>query len=305
MTLLELCKLLRVHIKALVVVALVAAIACGAGCVLKTSISPVYAAKASVVITGGAFNAATGLAANEAIADVSVEGVSVESSANTSQNTITFTAKASTDSLAINAANQAASSLADLASNKAGATSTTITSAKAASLTGKSPFLYAGVGFFGGLFCVIAYFVIRDSMRGGVHSPQAVAESGLTFLGELQNDEARMRIILANFQFSGNTNQTGSPDILLHPTNKKVHLQEACDMLASAAKEAKVALHTSLPLQESVDTLYKGRDVHAVVVVVEENTSTLAEIEEIVREFALANIHAGGFVYMPYTKHKA
>lgn len=326
MTLFELIKLLRVHLKPLVAVALAAAIICGAGYALKTAISPVYTAKAYVVTTGGAFNAVSGLADKEALANVTVEGATVEASATTAQNMVTFTAKAPTSSQAISAANQAASSLADLATANAGVTNAAVTSAAGASLAGKGPLLYVAVGLLGGLFCAIIVIVLRDSMRGGVCSPQVVAERGLTFLGELQNDQTRMRIVLANFQFTGKSEgvdvgtgagtgagvsagtdagaSAGSSTILLHPTNKKVHLQEACDMLTPAANEVQVALRMSLPLEESVDTLYQGSKVTSVVVVVEEYTSTIAEVEEIVHEFALAGIHVGGFVYLPYTKHK-
>lgn len=324
MTLFELIKLLRVHLKPLVVVALAAAIICGVGYALKTAISPVYTAKAYVVTTGGAFNAVSGLADKEALSNVTVEGATVEASATTAQNMITFTAKAPTSSQAISAANQAASSLADLATANAGVTNAAVTSAAGASLAGKGPLLYVAVGLLGGLFCAIIVIVLRDSMRGGVCSPQVVAERGLTFLGELQNDQTRMRIVLANFQFTGKSEgagadagagagvsvgtgagaSTGSSTILLHPTNKKVHLQEACDMLTPAANEVQVALRMSLPLEESVDTLYQGSKVTSVVVVVEEYLSTIAEVEEIVHEFALAGIHVGGFVYLPYTKHK-
>ncbi len=324
MTLFELIKLLRVHLKPLVVVALAAAIICGAGYALKTAISPVYTAKAYVVTTGGAFNAVSGLADKEALSNVTVEGATVEASATTAQNMITFTAKAPTSSQAISAANQAASSLADLATANAGVTNAAVTSAAGASLAGKGPLLYVAVGLLGGLFCAIIVIVLRDSMRGGVCSPQVVAERGLTFLGELQNDQTRMRIVLANFQFTGKSEgagadagagagvsvgtgagaSAGSSTILLHPTNKKVHLQEACDMLTPAANEVQVALRMSLPLEESVDTLYQGSKVTSVVVVVEEYLSTIAEVEEIVHEFALAGIHVGGFVYLPYTKHK-
>lgn len=303
MTLFELGKLLRIHLKPIVVVTLAAALICGAGYALKTTLSPVYTAKAYVVTTGGTFNAVSGLADKEAIAAVTVEGATVEANATTAQNMVTFTAQAPTSSQAISAANQAASSLSDLATENAGVTSASVTNATGAARAGKSPLLYAAVGLCAGLFCAIAWFVLKDSLRGGVHSPQAVAERGMTFLGELTNDEARLRVVLANFQFAG-SNNAFAQTVLLHPTNKDVHIQAACDMLVPVANEANVVLRTSLPLEESVDTLYQGSNADTVVVVVEENTSTLAEIDEIVREFDLAHLNAGGFVFLPYMKHK-
>lgn len=53
-------------------------------------------------------------------------------------------------------------------------------------------------------------------------------------------------------------------------------------------------------MEESVAVLYKGREADSVVVVVEEEISTLGDIDELVREFAIAGITPGGFAYVPY-----
>lgn len=53
-------------------------------------------------------------------------------------------------------------------------------------------------------------------------------------------------------------------------------------------------------LEESVAVLYKGREADSVVVVVEGEISTFSDIDELVREFAIAGITPGGFVYVPY-----
>ena len=40
------------------------------------------------------------------------------------------------------------------------------------------------------------------------------------------------------------------------------------------------------------------------IVVVEEGTSTLTEIEEVIRKFTIAGVPVGGFVYVPMNKAK-
>ena len=57
-------------------------------------------------------------------------------------------------------------------------------------------------------------------------------------------------------------------------------------------------------LKDSVFTLYEGKKADAVIVVVEEGISTLTEIEEVIREFSIADVPAGGFVYVPQNKTK-
>ncbi len=304
MTLLELLKLLRLHIKGIIIFPLVCAVICYAGASFIASAHPSYTATSTVVTTGGSFTSVAGLA-DSAASSVTEDGASVTSSATTTQNTVTFTAKGTSSEVAVTAANSAATNLSELVQEKAGVTSATVKEAKTASATGKSPLLYALVGLLAGLFCVIVYCVLRDSVRGGIHTPEAVAACGLTYLGTLNADKARMRIVVANFHFSGKNKDSVAKNILLHPTNSKVHINDACTMLSEAATEADIELNSAPAFDESVYTLYEGHDADAVIVVVEEDVTTIAEVDEIVREFSIANINAGGFVYLPYKKHKA
>ncbi len=299
MTLLELIKLLRLHLKRIAIVTVACAAVCFVGALLVSVIKPSYTATATVVTTGGTFTSVSGLATSEA-SSASTADVAVSATSTTTNNTVTFTAKGSSSEAVLNAVNDAASALAKTAKKQQVASGATVNKAELAAASGKSPLLYAFVGFFGGLFCVVAYYVIIDTVRGGVHSPVAVEQLGLTYLGTLCPDESRMRIVMANFHFSNKNEGFVSKNVLLQPANSRVRIRDAYEMLAPAANEAGVVLRAAPALNESVYTLYKGRDADTVIIVVEEEVTTFDELDELVREFKIANIKAGGFVYLPY-----
>ncbi len=299
MTLLELFKLLRFHAKRIVIVTVACAAVCFVGALLVSVIKPSYTATATVVTTGGSFTSVSGLATSEA-SSASTADATVSAAATTTNNMVTFTAKGSSSEAVLNAVNDAADALAKTAKKQQVASGATVNKAELASASGKSPLLYAAVGFVGGLFCVVAYYVLVDTARGGVHSPEAVEELGLTYLGTLQPVESRMRIVMANFHFSNKNEGFVSKNVLLQPANPRVRIRDAYEMLAPAANEAGVVLRAAPALEESVYTLYKGRDADTVIVVVEEEVTTFDELAELVREFKIANIKAGGFVYLPY-----
>ena len=303
MTILEFLKLLRLHLKSTIIIPIICAVICFASMAFISSAHPSYTATSTVVTTGGSFASVAGLAESEA-SKVFDNGATVEASTSTTQNKVTFTAKGTSSEFAINAANSAAANLSELANQNANVTSATVNEAKTASNSNKNPLLYALVGFLGGLFCVVVYHVLRDTVRGNIHTPEAVSACGLTYLGALSTNKARMRIVVANFHFSNKDKNSVAKNILLHPTNSKVHIDDAYDMLSEIATEAEMDLSIAPAFEESVYTLYEGRDADTVIVVVEENVTTIAEIDEIVREFKIANINAGGFVYLPYKKKK-
>ena len=283
MTLLELLRLLRFRCRKIVIVSAVCGIVCFAGALVFASIKPSYSASANVVVSGGSFSSVSGTATNIA-AQASGDGVSVAAVASTSNSTLTFTGKGSSPDACIKAVNDAANSLAGNALKQQTAATAVVTEADAVTKTGKAPILY----------------VIRDSVRGGVHSPETAAERGLTFLGEVSDDESRMRIVLANFRFSGKDKDVPARTVLLVPAGKGVSVRSTCAGLARHAGETDVKLKVAPALEESVAVLYKGREADSVVVVVEEEISTFSDIDELVREFAIAGITPGGFVYVPY-----
>ncbi len=301
MTLLELCMLLRAHLKKVVVIPVACGIACLAVFAVLSIVHPSYTATASLVSNGGDFTSVTGLANSTA---AKAEGTTVTASASTTNRTVTFTAKGSSSDDCVSAANAAVNELSESAVQQQVASSTVVTQAESASKTGKSPVLYGAVGFLGALFCVVAYYVLADTMRGGVHSPEAVAESGLRYLGVLDSDEAHQRVTMANLRFSGKNEGEFARTVLLVPTNKNVDVRSAYNQIAHAAADEGMRVGAAPSLDSAVSVLYKGREVDSVVAVVEAEVSTLGEIQELVHEFQIAGITPGGFVYMPYASAK-
>lgn len=299
MTLLELFKLLRLHVKRIVIVTVACTALCFAGALALSIVKPSYTATATLVASGGSFTSVSGLADAQATA-ASKDGVTVSSTASTTSNTVTLTAKGSSAEAVVETANTVVATLDQAAKEQNVATSTSVSEAEEATKTGKNPVLYAAVGFMGGLFCVVAFYVLADTMRGGVHAPEAVEERGLTYLGTLSEDEARMRIVMANLRFSHKVEGGIAKIVLLQPTSSQVRIRDAYNLMAAPAAEAGVKISAAPALEDSVYTLYKGREADSVVVVVEEDVTTFDQVDELVREFKIAGIKAGGFVYLPY-----
>lgn len=297
MTLLELCMLLRAHLKKVVAIP----VACGAVCLLAFTVlsfvNPSYTATASLVSNGGDFTSVAGLADSVA---AKVEGATVTASSSTSNRTITFTAKGKSSDDCVTAANKVVNELSDTAVQQQVAASTAVTEAESAAKSGKSPVLYGAVGFLGALFCVVAYYVLIDTLRGGVHAPEAVAESGLRYLGTVDGDEAHQRITMANLRFSGKNKDEFARTVLLVPTNKNVDVRGAYTQIAREATAEGMRIGAAPSLDSAVSVLYKGREVDSVVAVVEAEVSTLGEIQELIHEFEIAGITPGGFVYLPF-----
>ena len=298
MTLIELCRFLRSKWKRIIVISLVCAVAVGCGVKVMSVAKPSFTATSTVVATGGTFSAASGLSQVVAT-EASSTKATVTSTSNTTNNTVTFKSEGSSSIEVVNAVNQAAQQLSDTAMSQEVVKNTSITKATSAHSTYKSSLFCFAVAFFVCVFLIVSYYIMRDSARGGIHSPEAVSRTGLTYLGCLDGNDVSTRFSIANFHFTNKNKGELSQRVLLQPTSFKVNIKLVESILGDPAKEAGIILRVAPALRDSVYTLYKAESANTVIVVVEENVSTLSEVEEIVREFKIANVHCGGFIYLP------
>ena len=298
MTFIELCRLLRPKWKRIIIISLVCAVAVGCAAKVMLLVKPSYTATSTVVTTGGTFSAVSGLS-QVAATEASSGKAAVTSTSSNANNTITFKGEGSSSSEVVSAVNKAAQQLSETAMSQEVVKNTSITEAISAQSAYRSPLFYSVVAFFVCIFLMIAYYIMRDSVKGGIHSPEALSKMDLRYLGVIDADEMSIHIMIANFQFSNKEEGVASRRVLLHPTSSNVHTQIVAEILSPVAKSEGVALRKAPSLQESAYTLYKGHDADTVIVVVEENVSTLSEVEEVVREFKIANVPCGGFVYLP------
>lgn len=298
MTLKEFFNLLKAQITRIVAICVVSTLVFGIGAKVISLINPSYTAISTVVTAGGTFASVTGLGESVA-AEASQNGAKVTAKATSSNTTVTFTVEAGSADAAVSVANEAASNLAETAKSQEVAKNANISQATSASPSGKSALFYALVGLVGSLFCAVVFYVIRDSQKGCVHSAQALSNCGLTYLGCLDGNDTSTRFGIANFHFSNKNKGELSQRVLLQPTSSKVNIKLVESILGDSAKEAGIILRVAPALRDSVYTLYKAESADTVIVVVEENVSTLSEVEEIVREFKIANVHCGGFIYLP------
>ncbi len=299
MTILELCMLLRVHIKKVIVVPILCGVICAVAAFGLFFVHPSYTATASVLSVGGDISTVSGLATSLAGKETAA---TVTATTTTSSKLVTLKAEGSSADSCVSAANSVANELSSTAVDQKAATSTVVTEAQSASKNGKNPLFYGVVGLLAGLFCIVAYYVLVDMMRGRIHASDAVSETGLTYLGTLDGDEAHQRVAVANLHFSGkNDGAALARTVLLVPTNDQVRIRDAYAQISQAVAAEGMQIGAAPSLDSGVGALYKGRNVDSVVAVIEAEVSTLAEVNELVHEFNVAGIKPGGFLYLPYS----
>lgn len=298
MTIYELLRLAQQHSRKIASVAVACALVCFVGSAAFSLVKSSYQATSTLVSIGGSFASVSGIGSSMASQE-SHDGVSVTASATSSNNTIVFKATGSSSEAVRNAVNTVANETGERAKSSNVANSCVVTEANEAVSTGKNPFFYAVFGLAGGAILMTAYIALRTSMRGVVLSPSRVEECGLFYLGAADGKKSSERTIVANFLFRG-----GQPAdhcrVLLHPTSKSVRVNEVGSMISAEARKVDVVLRKAPPLEESAYTICRGYEADAIVVVVEEGVSTVPEIEEIKREFEIAELNIAGFVYMPH-----
>lgn len=165
---------------------------------------------------------------------------------------------------------------------------------------GKCALVCAFVAILVALLCMAVYRIVKECTRGTIRVPQIVDEAGLAHLGTVTKKGVAPAEILSSLKFTAQT-EAGTPKtVLLHPTNSKVKVGVVADALEAQASEEGVVLKIAPALEESVFTLFNGTEADAVIVVVEEGISALPEIDEILRDFAQAQIPPSGFIYLSH-----
>lgn len=296
MTLIELMRMLRTHLKQIVVIPVVVAAAVFAVYLGKSSS---YSATAKMVTYGGSFASVSGLADMES-SQASTDDVKVTSTATSSSNTISITAKAADEAKALSLANEVVSTLSQTAKDKQVANDTTVETADEATRSSKNPLVYAAGGWMGGLFLVVLFYMFADLVSPRVHGFELVETMGLTYLGTVENDPAKLRLALANIDLSGMGEGKRAKKVRLLPAGSGVRASDAARLLLSAAGgSARLALAASL--DESPDVLFRAGSGESLVVVVEQEVTTVADLEELKHELGIAKIDPAGFVFLPYS----
>ena len=296
MTLIELMRMLRTHLKQIVVIPVVVAVAVF---VVYLGKSSAYSATAKMVTYGGSFASVSGLA-DMVASQASTDDIKVASAATSSSNTIAITAKGADETKAIAAANEAVSTLSQTARDKQVANDTTVEAADEATRSSKNPLVYAAGGWMGALFFVVLFYMLADLVRPRVHGFELVETMGLTYLGSVENDPAKLRLALANIELSGMGDGKRAKKVRLLPAGSGVRASDAARLLLSAAGgSARLALAASL--EESPDVLFRCGSGESLVIVVEQEVTTVADLEEIRHELGIAKIEPAGFVYLPYS----
>ena len=285
MTLIELMRMLRTHLKQIVVIPVVVAVAVF---VVYLGKSSAYSATAKMVTYGGSFASVSGLA-DMVASQASTDDIKVASAATSSSNTIAITAKGADETKAIAAANEAVSTLSQTARDKQAANETTIEAADEATRSSKNPLVYAAGGWMGALFFVVLFYMLADLVRPRVHGFELVETMGLTYLGSVENDPAKLRLALANIELSGMGDGKRAKKVRLLPAGSGVRASDAARLLLSAAGgSARLALAASL--EESPDVLFRCGSGESLVIVVEQEVTTVADLEEIRHELGIAKI---------------
>ena len=297
MTLQELLKMLGGHKGKLIFIPLLCCALAFVGATALSVIKPSYSATAEVNTSGGSFTSAAGYA--DTVAEKSSgDGATVTASATSTKNLVTFTAKATSEDSAVDAANNAANAFSKEATEKSLVSGTTVSTANSASNNSKSPALYGLIGLFGGLFCVIAWLYMVDSLKGGIHGATAVEELGVPFLGEINDDPINQQLLVANLKYAGQSKGSVARRVCLVPAGTGVRIRSAFGALYNAEVADKPSLAVAPPLSASADAVYRGREADSVAIVVEEGVSTIDDVRTLVHELQIVDVPLAGFFYL-------
>lgn len=294
MTLLELCKLLRRHLGACVVVPLVCAVVCAAGAALWPA---TYEATASMVVSSEA--GPIGAIAEQLGAQVFSSEISVTT--NTTAKSISIEAKGENEQAVVRDANAVLEDAqdelvtmypktpeADEEGNVPEATESTISvtasEATAAANAGKSPALYGVVGLLAGLFCAIAVIVIVDMVKTPVHTKEeaeAIAELPVLEMLPCKDDGAKLK---ANIEFANGA----SPKQLCIVPVGEMNAEEV-----SALTNCKA----TAPLSQGIDAAIQAKAADATILLVKEFVSSTSDLVDTVNQLKLAKANTIGIVY--------
>lgn len=294
MTLLELLKLLKTRLKLVVLLPVVcAAVVLGWRVFL---VQPTYTATATLVVNGQ-FQFVSAFA-DTAAQEASGSGVSVTATASSSTNTVTFEAEGAPADACVEAVNDAVNeaarksrvSLADLIAETTEATS--------AASAGRGPAVYAAVAFLGGLFVVVVIVVIEDMVVRRVHDWTTVVEAcGMPYLGTGSGSRAERERLSAEVSLAGAEGERMPASVCLVPAGSVEAETVAAELRETPAASAPEVL-VAPPLASGADALYEARAADATVVVVQEEVSTFADLETLLRELGVAGVRPVGFVYV-------
>lgn len=244
MTLLDLCKLLKKSLA--LVIALPVACALIAGAVVLVSPAE-YSATAT--ITASSEPAGVGAFATEEAERFSQNGTEITATTNTSTRTITLKAEGGSAEQAMGLVNKAANSAFLRAydrynpyteAEKVPSLTMTLTVKFAESATDISPSAAktAGIALVAGLFAAICIVVIRDMMRGGMHSARDLEEDyELQLLGRIgagDDDALAREQLLANVRFASGEHKS----VCAVAVDDGALAAQACLELARAAAQA-------------------------------------------------------------------
>ena len=306
MTLMDLLKLLKRHLLWVVVVPLVAAVACFA----VMSISPREYSATVVMSVSGEAGGIGGLASQAA---GQADGASVAASTNTTSKTVTFTATGSNAAKCINAANGAALATQEDAAAMYPNVVTQYTEVSSASDISSSSLMYAVVAFMGVLFVVVCVIVFIDMVRGPVHSEAEVEDLlGVPCLGRINDSEqakttnvTRLKTpstargnravadgsSLANLRFAMGDD---ARSVCVVPADENDSAAKACCVIATSAHQARIkTLVVNADFDRAVlDSMVPSDKLSA--------SAGLAGVVEGFSTFAAAVIHASDCVdYLP------
>ncbi len=243
MTLLDLYKLLKKSLWLVIGLPVLCAAVC-AGVLLATPAE--FSAKATI-------NASTEVAGVNAFATEAAEaqskgGIKVTSAANTSTRVITLTAEGGTREQVITAVNRAANAAYLNAFNRYNVSgdnlnvtvALTVSFAKTATDISPSVPKTTGIAFVAGLFVAVCIVVVRDMMRGRIHSVRDLEEDmELRVLGRIpragQQESALSREqLFANVRFAAGEHAS----VCVLAADDEGLSAQACTELAEAAQQA-------------------------------------------------------------------
>lgn len=312
MTLLDFGKLLRHHLKLVIVMP----VACAIVAALVSFLTPATFRATATLVTDADLTVMSGFAQNESV-DFSQNGITVTSGGNVANQSIVITAEGNDYGGCIAAANATVLALSDDVRSASSDSVVDVSEASYAVNVSQSPEKIIIIAFLIGLLIAICLIVILDAIKTPVRSRRDIKESsGLPIIGEIPARDRGERL-LANIRFVAECTPSTIAVVPISGSGAAITCAELTNALVHSGvktTKAKAGAHTQNlrseqptgvttviecpPLSEGMGAAYIARDVDLTILCATEWLDSRRVLANVSNELKMANAKLGGVVFL-------
>ena len=216
----------------------------------------------------------------------------------TSNSTVTVTAKGSSPDSCVSAANDAVYKINNVSRESFSNIATNVVYASSAENVSRKWYVYPLTAYFAALFALVCVIVILDMRDPRIHSKNsALAAAGVPCMGILDGTLAELQRLLTTARLVGREDEPAARSICIIPAGVSTSADKAASQLGRISAGQHVEI-TSVPaLDKGARALFFARKADTVIMAIEQEVSSVSGVETLVNELGLVGVEPAGFVY--------